>query len=126
MPDWKTVFCSMELVRTCMQLLSLSMFGKNDPLFKIAALSCTLAVPITSNKFAFLEYLTLTVVHKLICIPSYLVSSKAAILSPMNCRQDSFNCSALYIAENSSNSAAFFKVTVERRRNKLVTQCNLM
>lgn len=71
-----------------MQLHSLSMFGKNDPPFKIAAHSCTLAAPITSNKFAFLEYLH---VPKLICIPPYLVSSKAAILSPMNCMQDSFN-----------------------------------
>lgn len=93
------------------------MFGKNDPPFNIAALSCTLATPITSNKFVFTEYFILTAIHNLICIPPYLVSSKAAILRPMNCRQDSFNCSALYIAENSSNSAAFFKVTAERKHN---------
>lgn len=45
-----------------------------------------------------------------------LASSKAAIFSPINCKQDSFNCSALYIAANSNSIAAFFRVTTKEEK----------
>lgn len=45
--------------------------------------------------------------------PTHLASSKAAIFSPINCKQDSFNCSALYTAANSSSVAAFLSVTTK-------------
>lgn len=37
------------------------------------------------------------------------------MLRTMNCRQESFSCSALYKAANSSTSAAFLRVTVNGR-----------
>lgn len=48
--------------------------------------------------------------------PTYLASSKAAIFSPINCKQDSFNCSALYIAANSNSIAAFLRVTTKEEK----------
>lgn len=51
---------------------------------------------------------------------SHLDSSRAAMLRTMNWRQDSLSCSALYMVENSSSSAAFFKVT-EKSKSSLIS-----
>lgn len=53
---------------------------------------------------------------------TYLASSKAAIFSPTNCKQDSFNCSALYIAANSSSIAAFLRVTTKEENMQSETK----
>ena len=72
---------------------------------------------ISSFTFKLLIYLLLHI-H---CFPTvyiyltYLASSKAAIFSPINCKQDSFNCSALYIAANSSSITEFFRVTTKEK-----------
>lgn len=50
---------------------------------------------------------------------SHFDSNSADMFSTMNWRQESFSCSALYMVENSSSSAAFFRVTEEGKGKHL-------